>query len=243
MNDLQLLERLAETDPCPGDAEMPASAWSPDVAFSEVEERVAVELPATRWPRLAAPRPGWLVAAMAFIVVLVVGGVLLAVLRDASGPDPVAPASSAPSPSTTAAPPTSAVREELLPEAQTLLANFEAAYNSADVETLAALIGPETSLTLTPSPGSDDSPITVPLVDHAAAAGLFDETISFGECAQLDAEIQCGVMVIDRFAETLELEPWIQSWTIEIDTGRVTRIETSGGSPARAAALVEFQQY
>jgi hypothetical protein len=54
VNDAQLLGQLATTDPYPADTDLPASAWSPEVAFGEVEERIATGLPALRRPR---PRP------------------------------------------------------------------------------------------------------------------------------------------------------------------------------------------
>jgi ketosteroid isomerase-like protein len=251
MNDAQLLERLAMTDPYPADTEMPAAAWSPEVAFAEVEERIGAGLPDSRRPSPVLPRRGWLVAVAAFIVVLVAGGVLFATLGGREETQPVAPVTTTTPPPTTAAPsppapttPSPATTGEALePELQSLLADFERAYNRGDVDAVTALVAPDASLTPAASVDSGDAPVTVSVVEHLAAAVPFEETIRVGECSQLDAEITCQVTVADRFADALELEPWVQTWSIDIDADQIVRITASGESPARVAALSEFQQF
>jgi len=238
MNDANILKRLSETDPHPASAETPASAWSPEVAFTQVEERIATELPASTRKVSTTTRPRWLVAGAALVAVLIVGGVLFATLGDRSETGPVAPVS-APPPPTTAAPQPSAPPQGLPPEAQTLLANLELAYNSNDATALEQLVTPQASLSI----DSDDGPMSVLLADRATTASLFEESIRFGECTQLDVEIQCQVTISDRFSETLELEPWIQTWNIETNAGLIERVAVSGESPARAEAMDEFQQY
>ncbi len=250
MNDALLLGQLATTDPYPADTDLPASAWSHEVAFAEVEERIATGLPAVWRPRPRPARPAWVIAGAAFIVVLIVGGVLLATLGGRPQTGPVAPVTTALPPPTTAtpqpttsAPPPSTTSAALPPQAESLLADFERAYNRSDVDALVALIAADASLTLAPLVDSDDAPLAVSLADQAATATLFEEALDLGQCGQLDSAIRCEVTVTDRFAETLELEPWVQTWDIELDADRVTRITASGESPARAAALAEFQQF
>jgi ketosteroid isomerase-like protein len=248
MNDAQLLEQLALTDPYPADSDLPVSAWSPEVAFAEVEERIATGLPAIERPRPTRVRPGWLIAGVAFIVVLVVGGVLFTTWAGRSDTQPVAPVTTAPSPPTTVAPspsttgpPPSTTSAALPPQVQSLLADFERAYNRSDVDALAALIAPDAPLT--PAASTDSDGVALSLADRAATASLFEEVIRVGECGQFDSVIRCEVTVTDRFADTLDLEPWIQTWDIEIDADLITGITASGENPDRVSALAEFQQF
>lgn len=112
MNDQLMLERLAETDVCPAQAPLPREAWSRDVALAEIERRVGMqtrERTEQMVPEYRTSR-GWLVAAAAFIVVLVVGTATLFWLTRGGGPEIIdeptttlAPTTTAPT--TTTAPP------------------------------------------------------------------------------------------------------------------------------------------
>lgn len=80
MNDAKMLEQFALTDAYAPETDMPASAWSRDTAFSEIERRIGMQ---TQTAKTSSPPPpmrqrGWLIAAAAFaVVILVVGAVIL----------------------------------------------------------------------------------------------------------------------------------------------------------------------
>ena len=80
MNDDQLLlEHLAVTDEFAPDTPLPAEAWTRDAALAEIERRVGMQTEERIRPRLPerTRSRGWLVAAAAFVAVLIVGTVML----------------------------------------------------------------------------------------------------------------------------------------------------------------------
>lgn len=128
MSDTELLRALADTDPCPGDSAMPTSAWSPDDAFTEVERLVGVGSPHESVSSVPRSRHGWMVAAAAFFVILIVGGMLY--LAAGSGPHDIAPADTTPVPTTTP------------PEAWALVSAFYESLNTGDIPAAQALFAP-----------------------------------------------------------------------------------------------------
>lgn len=102
MNDAQLLEQLSLTDAYAPDTDMPSAAWTRDAAFSEIERRMAerTEQRATSMPPQRLRRTGLLVAAAAFVAVMIVGLALILSLGD--GPDD-GPATTVPPTTTTEA--------------------------------------------------------------------------------------------------------------------------------------------
>jgi hypothetical protein len=117
MNDDQLLlEHLAATDACPSETPLPEEAWSRDVALAEIERRFGMktrERPQQVQPDYRRSR-GWLVAAAAFVAVLVIGSAMLFWLTRSGGPEMVdepttthAPTTTSPTPTTVAPPPLS----------------------------------------------------------------------------------------------------------------------------------------
>jgi hypothetical protein len=122
MNDDQLLlERLSATDVCPAGSALPEEAWSRDVAFAEIERRVGMQTRDQVERTRAEPQKtrGWLVAAAAFIAVLVVGTATLFWLTRSGGPEVVdEPTTTTVVTTTTTPPPTTAAPSSLnLPDA------------------------------------------------------------------------------------------------------------------------------
>jgi hypothetical protein len=104
MNDDQLLlEKLAATDVCPPGSALPEDARSRDVALAEIERRVGMqtrERPQQMVPEHRMSR-GLLVAAVAFIAVLVVGTATLFWPTRSGGPDVVDEPTTTVAPATT----------------------------------------------------------------------------------------------------------------------------------------------
>ncbi len=106
MNDSQMLEKLAMTDAYAPHTPLPVSARTRDTALAEIERRTDMQTqkrPAPQAP-LRRRRNGWLVAAAAFIVVLVVG-TAMAFLASRTDDSVIAPVTTTTSPiPTTVAP-------------------------------------------------------------------------------------------------------------------------------------------
>jgi ketosteroid isomerase-like protein len=128
-------------------------------------------------------------------------------------------------------------------EVQTLLASLERGYNRGDAEAVAALLAADAVVSLAPWVSPEVSPSSVSLVDRVAAAGTYDERIAFGECLAFDVEIRCDVTFEDEFSDLLRMDPWVQSWVIEVDEGLVRRIDVSGENADRAAAMEGFHEF
>jgi len=79
MNDDQMLVQLAETDAYAANRPLPASARSRDSALAEIERSTHMQTEQKLTPQTPPRRslPGWLVAAAAFTIVLVVGSALV----------------------------------------------------------------------------------------------------------------------------------------------------------------------
>lgn len=111
MNDSQILERLSSTDAYAPETDMPLSAWSRDIAFSEIERRIGVDGHTAVAIPLAFQRTGqrgWIVAAAAFAVVMIVIGaaMLFAQPADDLPPATTPPTTQTVTPTTQATPPT-----------------------------------------------------------------------------------------------------------------------------------------
>jgi hypothetical protein len=249
MNDSQLLEALAATNPCPADADPPAAAWGADDAFTEVERMIGTGALASRTHPAQPLRPRWLVAAAVFVTVLLVGGVLLLAAGRGSD-DEIVPGDRRP-PVTTLAPTTRppvttvapAAGEPISPETQSVLVALERAYDRGDAEAAGLLLDPDASVILAPWVSPDESPSAVSLVDRIVSGSGFDEDISIGECSRFDTEIRCAVAFTDRFAEVVGLEPWQQAWTVEIEEDRLVRVEVAAADDEREIAMRAFADW
>jgi hypothetical protein len=121
MNDPQILEQLSLTDAYAPEMDMPESAWSHDVAFAEVERRIGGRTRTTTAPMQPTPtrQRGWLIAAVAFAVVIFVIGAAMLLARPADNMPPVTtPSTTQPPPPTTteALPPTTVATDEAVEE-------------------------------------------------------------------------------------------------------------------------------
>ncbi len=111
MNDTQLLNRLGRANAYVDDAPLPEAIWTHDLALREIDRRIGMQTQEKTTP-VVAPEPrrrGWLVAAAAFGVVLLVGVMLTLANRStevspATPPTPVAPPTTQAAPATTVAP-------------------------------------------------------------------------------------------------------------------------------------------
>ena len=75
MNDTQLLNRLGRANAYGDNAPLPDAIWTHDLALREIDRRIGMQTQEKTTP-VVAPEPrrrGWLVAAAAFGVVLLVG--------------------------------------------------------------------------------------------------------------------------------------------------------------------------
>ena len=75
MNDTQLLELVGRANAYTEDAPLPDAVWTRDLALREIDRRIGMQTQQINTPN-RAPKPkrrGWLVAAGAFVVVLLVG--------------------------------------------------------------------------------------------------------------------------------------------------------------------------
>jgi hypothetical protein len=111
VNDTQLLNRLGRANAYVDDAPLPEAIWTHDLALREIDRRIGMQTQEKTTP-VAAPEPrrrGWLVAAAAFGVVLLVGVVFTLANRStevspATPPTTVAPPTTQAAPATTVAP-------------------------------------------------------------------------------------------------------------------------------------------
>ncbi len=154
MNDAQLLEALARTNTLSPDADLPAGAWSPAEAFDEVEWLLDGGHPT--WQPAPTPRRhiGWLVAASAFVVVLLVGALWLVEWGSSDPTGPVSPATRPPVtdspvtqppatlPPTTLASATAEPEAAVPAEAQALVDVFFASLSAGDIAAAEALFVP-----------------------------------------------------------------------------------------------------
>ena len=112
MNDSQLLERLASTDAYAPQMPLPSSARTRDAAIAEIERRTDMPTQTETAPPVPPDktRNGWLAAAAAFVVVLVLGAVM--VFLAAQGNEDVV------EPSTTTSVPTTITTRPMAPIAK-----------------------------------------------------------------------------------------------------------------------------
>ena len=119
MNDDQLLlEQLAATDTCPPKTPLPEQAWSRDVALAEIERRVGMHTQGRtqQTPQEFKTSRGWLVAAAAFVAVLVIGTATLFWLTRSGGQEVVDEPTTTLATTTTPPPTTAAPNPLSLPD-------------------------------------------------------------------------------------------------------------------------------
>jgi hypothetical protein len=111
VKDTQLLNRLGRANAYVDDAPLPEAIWTHDLALREIDRRIGMQTQEKTTP-VVAPEPrrrGWLIAAAAFGVVLLVGVMLTLANRStevspATPPTTVAPPTTQAAPATTVAP-------------------------------------------------------------------------------------------------------------------------------------------
>jgi low temperature requirement protein LtrA len=257
MSDSSIIDRLRATDIYVADVELPESAWSPEVAFAEVQRLIdggpGRQQTARRVPLQTGS--GWRVGAIAFSLVLFVGVALYWAIGFGVDEEPVAttavsttavsttvPTTSVP-PTTGPPPSTEPPGAPLDSAAQTAVTELERAYNRGDSEAVAVLLTPGVEVSLAPWVSPEDSPSAVSLPDRVATASIYGESVRLAGCSQIGERVSCNVTVTDRFSELVAVDPWVQNWDIEMDAGRIARITATGEDSIRADAMVTFQQW
>jgi hypothetical protein len=155
MNDLQILERLSKADEYAPDLPLPAQVWDQEATRVEIDRRIgSAAPPARKVAAIRSGRDGWLIAAAAFVAVLLVGvaltlfsgnreDVVPAVTETTQAPPTTqaSPPTTQASPPTTSAPPvaTTVIEQHAV---QPIVDRFVTAYNSHDSEALLALLDP-----------------------------------------------------------------------------------------------------
>lgn len=107
MNDTQLLNRLGRANAYGDDAPLPDAIWTHDLALREIDRRIGMQTQEKKTTTVPPRRRpvGWLVAAAAFGVVLLVG-VAFALAGTSTEVSPAAPPTTVALPTTQAAPAT-----------------------------------------------------------------------------------------------------------------------------------------
>ncbi len=244
MNETQILELLAAEDTFGADTQLPSTVWSHTAAFAEVERLIATvpETTPLGWPARNR-RFAFLAAAGAFAVVLLIGVALALLARSGGETQPVA--TTAPPPSTTVIPSSTSapVGDPIEVETRQLLGSLERLYNRGDGDAVGQLLATDAAVALAPGVTAAESPSVGSLSQRATSGAMYGERIRFGECLNFGPEIRCKVTIADRFSGLLSLEPWMQTWTVEILDGEITRLEVTGDHPERAAAMADFSSF
>ncbi len=251
MNDTQILEQLSNADVYAPDVEMPASAWSRAATLTEIERRIDMQ---THEVKVETPPPappqrrlGWLIAAAAFAMVLIIG---MAVML-ASGSDPgttVPPATEVPPttvavPTTAVAPTTAIQPSDVSAEAQALIDDFEDAYNAGDAAAAGVVVAPAAVAQFAPWADAGAAPSATSIVDRVETAALFEEKARFGECVLIGTIVECPVELSDVFSRHLQLTPWTQTWSFELADGRIASVGVDGASAVREEEMQAFSDW
>ncbi len=238
MSRARLLEQLSLTDAYAPEADMPAQAWSPDIAFEAVERRMTMVDTKPAIPsapdRRRSPRSRVTVAVVAFSAALVVGVVLFAArgAQDVTPPATtgVVPPTAAPTQSTvlqqtstTATSSTSVAPTTETPALDAAAASFleEMAeeLSSGDVEAAGARVLSAESFD-GPYPGEqDDAPIVANLFELWS---LLESEVVVDECSTATNGVTRCLLSRSSPHEPFYPEPERSVWQIRLD----------GGSPA-----------
>jgi hypothetical protein len=200
MNDTQILEQLAKTDAYAPGTSMPASAWDRSTALSAIQRRIdmqTTERP-TSTPPFQRRRPGWLVAAAGFAIVLIVG-LGLALLAPSGDDAPPATAPPTELPVTTAAVP------------------LEQAMNVALADIAAALSGAGTLPSAAEGVMFDDDP----LPEYVEFAAALDTTVTFADCQFNDAVATCRGTRTNRILDAMGYTE-TATWTVNFNEAWVS---------------------
>ena len=165
MNDTDLIARIAKTDAYAPHLPLP-DRWSSAVAFAQIDRRMDMltEERLTETTPARPPRKGLVVAVAAFVVVIL-GGLVVGLLAGgtdeatpADTPTTIPPVTTTSTPATTAATATNS-DEEVLHEAQTLMEDFVAGFNSyATDDWLSLWAEPQYTFTIHDTTGTFDEP-------------------------------------------------------------------------------------
>ncbi len=238
MNDIQILERLAATDAYAPETDMPLSAWSREVAFSEVERKIGVPVRQTGTPR---PLPrlrhrGWLIAAAAFAaVILVIGAVTLLIpTADELPPATTPPTTEVLSPTTvaveeaveevtaTTAAPLAEVEPVMDESVVALLDRYEETFNTGDEETFRSFFADGYWRA---DPGSTEWRQSVDyMVNMMTNSRIQGTTLSIEKCTRTDDGAQCKFVYAGLVEEALYFGPIKDSVTVFIADDEITHM-------------------
>lgn len=158
MTDPQIIERLSEADEYAPDLPMPTAVWDQDATLAEIDRRIgSATRPANRRSAVRSGRDGWMIAAAAFVAVLLVGVAVMLFSGNREDVSPAvtettqAPPTTQTPPTTQALPPTTSapsVTSTVIEQhaVQPIVDSFVMAFNGHDPEALLALLDPAVTL-------------------------------------------------------------------------------------------------
>ena len=171
MNDAQLIDRLARTDPFAADVPVPDEIWTPAVALHEIERRTGMQTNERRVHELEStppaprgPRRRWLVSALAAGLAVVVA-VVLAIALLAGGDEAV------PDVGNTTVPET--LPESSVTTARDVAAELRAAVDAGDWQSVVGLFAPDATLTF--GPGWEEEGTVVPQSNPATSVSGWED--------------------------------------------------------------------
>lgn len=236
MNETELLAQLSRTDAFAPETEMPSAAWTRETTLAEVRSRIA---PGSRdWPATASPtlrgRSGLLVAAAAFVAVLVVGiALLVSFARGASdGPAatvPAPPPTTAPKiqSSTTAPPPPSTTLDAA---AVHFLDQMVEEFESGDIEAVAERIRSAEvfrDAAYSGALGDDPADNRSRLINNFALWRALESRVAIEDCRTTSAGITQCVLTRISPSEPFYPQPERTLFDIRLEDGAVTYLSTA----------------
>jgi len=181
-------------------------------------------------------RSGWLVAAVAFAVVIVFVGVAMLLARPAAETPPATtpPTTEALTPTTQAAPPTTeaaspttvapVVEAEpvMTDEILALLTNYEAAFNNADAAAFRALFTPDARFVQERNPGNTVS--VDRLVGEMVNLRRQESTLALVDCTATSYGARCKFVYSGAVETALFYGPATNTIALYIDGGQITEL-------------------
>jgi hypothetical protein len=222
-----LLERVMAANPVPDPTSLPEGTIDIDTLRQYVADspRPAIEAAGVVWRR------GVWMAAAVFIAVLALGvGYWIARSNGETGVVEEPRITTTVPPATTTPPTTEAIEQgaPVDPEAMSVIENLVEALDDGDAEAAAALVA---------------GGAAAAQIDDIATADLFDDGYRLVDCLDFSGVVRCEVDVTDFFIDQLDLEPWPQSWEIEVEEVAVTRLDVSGDHPQLVQAVGDFESF
>ena len=262
MNDAQVLERLSSADPYPPTTELPNAIWTASDITVEVERRITMtgtkdqQTPTRHKP--ATKQRGLLVAAAAFLVVLLLGSGIWALLVRNGDTEVVDTPPTTTSVDTTEAAPTTQAIAPVAPEfgLESALAaadRYFAAIALGDSEAAREMLAPDAVLELMLDHGNPDSgPIHFSVLTNedweneiawnAAQQALLTEP----SCAVADEtpgasyQLTCDYEYIDAIFQVVDAPIVPVVATIVVTTDGISKVRDTYGPPIPWIARSEF---